>query len=205
MRLRRVPRGSIFFSALGQLAEQIEQALLILAEQAGADPEDRAGLQERIDELCEASDESCHLVARQLRENYVTPLDREDLFDLAQALREITHRLSGVALAIAQIDTQRLPSGVDELLAVLSNQSDQTRQMTGSLSSQPAQWEYADAVISLAHRASTVRVRMVRPSALDKKVGRAMGTHVVAVQLGLAAEGFAAVGRICSRIAAKES
>ncbi|MCI2266801.1 DUF47 domain-containing protein [Sediminivirga luteola] len=211
MRLRRVPHDAVFYTAFAQLSAHIESAHLRLAELSGVPAEDRRDLLESLQDLCDAADESTHLVARQLRENYVTPLDREDIYLLADGLRDITHRLADIGVAMVHTRFDDLPPGAEELLGILSAQVEATTRMTSRLHVQLDQWEYADTVRALAYRARTVALRMNRPRALGRQtapgsqVERAFAHYQLGEQFSHAAAAFAQVALVIGRIAAKES
>ena len=156
--------------------------------------------------ICDAADADAGAVLRALRENYLTPFDRRDMFVLADTIRQTCHSLDSVGYTMSSGAFSDLPDGVIEMLAILSDEADHTVRMTRRLSRKLDQWDYVDSINSLHNRAVKLQHRIT-----DAKPASRMGlTHMSAtLQLGSAlvsaSEKFTQIGRVIAEIAVRES
>ncbi|GAA1616049.1 MULTISPECIES: DUF47 family protein [Brevibacterium] len=206
MRLRRVPQDTVFYERMADLVGQMRQCNLVLAELSGSDVGQRREVADQLREIGDRADEDMGAVLRALRENYITPFDRYDLYLLCHHMREICHLLHGAGFVLASEAFDTLPSGVLETLAVLSNQTDHTSRMVSKLPGKLDQWDYVDAINRLTHQVETLQWRM-SDAVPNSKRGL---TYMAAVsQLGQAfvraAHGFTELGKVVASIAIKES
>lgn len=206
MRLKRVPQDTVFYQRMSDLVGQMRQCNLVLAELSGVEAEERRDVSERLREIGDGADDDMGAMLRALRENYITPFDRNDLYLLGHHMRDICHRLHGVGFVLASSAFDELPSGVLETLAVLSNQTDHTARMISRLPSKLDQWDYVDTINRLTYQVETLQWRM-SDAVPNSKRGL---TYMAAVsQLGQAfvnaAHGFTELGKVAAAIAIKES
>ncbi len=206
MRLRRVPQDTVFYERISDLVGQMRQCNLVLAELSGIEVSERRDVAARLHEISDRADDDMGAVLRALRENYITPFDRNDLYLLGHHMRDICHRLHGVGFVLASEAFDELPSGVLETLAVLSNQTDHTGRMITRLPSRLDQWDYVDSINRLTYQVESLQWRM-SDAVPNSKRGL---TYMAAVsQLGQAfvraAHGFTELGKVVASIAIKES
>lgn len=206
MRLRRVPQDTVFYERMSDLVGQMRQCNLVLAELSGIELTERRQVADRLREIGDHADADMGAVLRALRENYITPFDRYDLYLLCHHMRDICHRLHGVGYVLASEAFDPLPSGVLETLAVLSNQTDYTARMVSKLPGKVDQWDYVDTINRLTHQVETLQWRM-SDAVPNSKRGL---TYMAAVsQLGQAfvraAHSFTELGKVVASIAIKES
>lgn len=206
MRLRRVPQDTVFYERMSDLVGQMRQCNLVLAELSGIELTERRQVADRLREIGDDADADMGAVLRALRENYITPFDRYDLYLLCHHMRDICHRLHGVGYVLASEAFDPLPSGVLETLAVLSNQTDHTARMVSKLPGKVDQWDYVDTINRLTHQVETLQWRM-SDAVPNSKRGL---TYMAAVsQLGQAfvraAHSFTELGKVVASIAIKES
>ncbi|RBP65654.1 hypothetical protein DFO66_104239 [Brevibacterium sanguinis] len=206
MRLKRVPQDSVFYQRMSDLVGQMRQCNLVLAELSGIEVSERREVASRLHEISGSADDDMGAVLRALRENYITPFDRGDLYLLGHHMRDICHRLHGVGFVLASEAFDELPSGVLETLAVLSNQTDHTSRMITRLPGRLDQWDYVDAINRLTYQVETLQWRMA-DAVPNSKRGL---TYMAAVsQLGQsfvrASQGFTELGKVVASIAIKES
>ena len=206
MRLKRVPQDTVFYERLSDLVGQMRQCNLVLAELSGIEVSERRQVADRLREIGDQADEDMGAVLRALRENYITPFDRNDLYLLGHHMRDICHLLHGAGFVLASEAFEELPSGVLETLAALSNQTDHTSRMITRLPSRLDQWDYVDAINRLTYQVEALQWRM-SDAVPNSKRGL---TYMTAVsQLGQAfvraAYGFTELGKVVASIAIKES
>lgn len=96
MPLFRMPREDAFFADLGHLAEAASAAAALLVETlADLDPD--GSREHRIKDLEHAGDRAVDTLMERLDRTFVTPLDREDLHDLAVSLDGVLNRIDRIA------------------------------------------------------------------------------------------------------------
>ncbi|WP_349829638.1 DUF47 domain-containing protein [Brevibacterium litoralis] len=206
MRLRRTPQGAVYFEGLGELAELLQESALVLAELSGIPAEDRREASHRMDSLCDRADEAVAAIVRVMRENFITPLDREDIYALADALREVCYRQAALGFAMSSSAFRELPPGLLEMLALSSTQVDQTTRMVGRLSGKPDQWEYVVTVDQLHRRAVALQQKVsdAVPASRQGLVFLAAALQVSQSFVEIS-QAFKGVGHVVARIALKES
>src|SRR3990172_8355770 len=105
MRLRLLPKEEAFFDLFNQSADTILQAAREL--QALLDDFDRVEERARsIKALEEKGDEILHTIFERLHARFITPLDREDIHELALQLDNVLDWIEAVSarMAIYQVD-----------------------------------------------------------------------------------------------------
>ena len=206
MRFRNASAGATFFSLLQQLAVNLRDGNLVLAELSGIAPGQRRGAVTRMKDITDQADSTAGAVKRALRETYLTPYSRRDIYRLSEALRDVAHRLDSVGFAMTSSAFDELPVGVLEMLALLSNQADHTYRMTGRLHAKPDQWEYVDQIDSLHHRAIALQQQVsdAVPSARKGLVYSTAATILGSAFID-ASRGFKEVGMVVADIALTES
>jgi len=91
-----VPKGREFFDLFEAAADTTRRAAELL-DRMLADHPDHPELPERIRDLEHEGDRITHDLVHQLNTTFVTPIDREDILDLASALDDITDLVEEVA------------------------------------------------------------------------------------------------------------
>jgi uncharacterized protein len=96
MRLRIIPREESFFDLFEEMAEKVKagaEALLDLLREY-SDLERKAGL---VLDIEHEGDELTHEVMRRLNTTFVTPFDREDIYQLASNLDDVLDHVEAAA------------------------------------------------------------------------------------------------------------
>jgi predicted phosphate transport protein (TIGR00153 family) len=96
MRLRIIPREESFFDLFEEMAEKVKagaQALLDLLREY-SDLDRKAG---RVLDIEHEGDELTHEVMRRLNTTFVTPFDREDIYQLASNLDDVLDHVEAAA------------------------------------------------------------------------------------------------------------
>jgi uncharacterized protein len=118
VRLRLTPRDTAFYDQFATSARNIVQAAEVL-EQLIAPGADRTTLNARMREIEHANDENTHEVMRRLNSTFVTPFDREDIYDLASRLDDVVDFLEAAADLIVLYELQELPEPTRQVVRVL--------------------------------------------------------------------------------------
>ena len=95
-RLSLVPKNRQFFDLFEESAGNILRAADLLDQMLSTWPE-RAGLARDILVCVQDGDRITHDIIRRLNQTFVTPIDREDIYELASALDDIVDLAEEVA------------------------------------------------------------------------------------------------------------
>ena len=118
MRLRLTPRDTTFYDHFAVSARHVVEAAEVLAQivQPGAD---RVELNSRMRAIEHANDEVTHEVMRRLNSTFVTPFDREDIYDLASRLDDVVDYLEAAADLVVLYELDELPETTRQVADVL--------------------------------------------------------------------------------------
>lgn len=119
------PVDGSFFESLTTLAEHLQAGADLLAEllQDGAD---RKAIAARFDEAETRADEVTHSVVQKANRTFVTPIDREDIYRLAQQLDDVMDHMDEAADLIMLYDVAVLPKEFAKQVSVLQRCSELT-------------------------------------------------------------------------------
>src|SRR5437879_1358863 len=95
--VRLLPRDEEFFDLFVQVAEQNKEAAALLRQLLESPPERRTPLIEAIKRLEHDADQVTHEVVNRLDRTFITPLDREDIHQLASDLDDVMDVMDGTA------------------------------------------------------------------------------------------------------------
>jgi len=118
VRLRLTPRDTVFYDQFAVSARNIVDAAEVLA-LIVAPGADRKGLNVRMREIEHANDENTHEVMRRLNSTFVTPFDREDIYNLASRLDDVVDFLEASADLIVLYELDELPATTREVVGLL--------------------------------------------------------------------------------------
>jgi uncharacterized protein len=117
-RFRLIPREEKFYADFIAIAEELTRAARLLEEMFSTDPPiwDKADELKEIEHKC---DFLTHEVYQRLHRTFVTPIDREDIFDLATALDDICDFMDQVADELNLYGVDEVPPQAIEQAAVI--------------------------------------------------------------------------------------
>ncbi|UNX54525.1 DUF47 family protein [Georgenia sp. TF02-10] len=161
MRFRPTPRDASFFSLLSTTAGHLVTGAGLLAEILGADRVRRAELASRLHDVEHAADESTHQVMRRLNQTFVTPFDRDDIYQLASTLDDCMDDMDEAGDLIVLYKIGDLPAGVSEQVAVLQRCAELTADAVPRLSSLDGLREYWVEINRLENQADQVYRRLL--------------------------------------------
>ena len=126
MRLRLTPRDTSFFDLLAVSAEHLVTGAGLLAEILGADRSTRKELAKRLTHVEHLADESTHAIMHRLAKTFVSPFDRDDIYNLAAALDDCMDLMEEAGDLIVLYKLDELPSRVSEQVQVLQRAAELT-------------------------------------------------------------------------------
>ncbi len=94
--LNLLPRDEVFFELFRKAAHNVIEGSRLLKEMM-ENFHDPVGQAKRIKEAEHVGDEITHEIARRLNQTFITPIDREDIHDLASALDDILDVVEEIA------------------------------------------------------------------------------------------------------------
>ena len=109
--MRLLPRDERFFDLFTRVAELNLEAAQLLGEILKADNDRRLPLVEAMKRFEHSADEATHEVVARLDRSFITPLDREDIHELASRLDDILDLLDGTARRIQIFKPGPAPQG----------------------------------------------------------------------------------------------
>src|ERR687885_312225 len=132
--LSLVPRERRFYDLFEKQAETLVRSAGLL-EQALADVASLPARQREIKDLEHQGDELTHEIIRALNTTFVTPFDREDIYDLASGLDDILDYIEEVADTTNLYRITTIPNPARELARLLAQAVKQLELAIGELES----------------------------------------------------------------------
>jgi uncharacterized protein Yka (UPF0111/DUF47 family) len=123
--VRLLPRDERFFDLFIAVAERSVEAAGLLEELLKAPVERRAYLVESIKRLEHECDEVTHEVITRLDRTFITPLDREDIHELASGLDDVIDLMDGLARRSQIFHVGQSPQGAILLANVIQRACEQ--------------------------------------------------------------------------------
>ena len=158
--LSLVPRERRFYDLFEQQAATLVQAADLL-EQALAEVANLPTRQREIKDLEHQGDDLTHEIVRVLYQTFVTPFDREDIYELAAGLDDILDYIEEVADTTNLYGITSIPGPARELARLLAQAVVQLEQAIGKLESGKGGGEYVIEVHRLEDVGDSVSRRAI--------------------------------------------
>ena len=117
--MRLLPREEEFFDLFTEVATRNKEAAQLLRELFEAPPDRRTPHVEAIKRLEHEADQVTHEVVNRLDRTFITPLDREDIYQLASDLDDVMDAMDGCARRAQIFRLGSSPPGVRQLVEVI--------------------------------------------------------------------------------------
>jgi len=117
--VRLLPREEEFFDLFVEVANRNKEAAHHLRELFAAPPERRTPYVEALKRLEHEADQVTHEVVNRLDRTFITPLDREDIHQLASDLDDVMDAMDGTARRSQIFRLGPAPEGVKRLTEVI--------------------------------------------------------------------------------------
>lgn len=117
--MRLKPRDNSLFDLLNEQARFLPVGTEILARVVGSPASERPALAASMKETEHAADNATHAILRRINETFVTPFDRDDIYELAGTLDDCMDYMEEVVDLIVLYRMGELPAGVVEQVGVL--------------------------------------------------------------------------------------
>ena len=206
MRLRLTPRDTTFFDLFAAQAIHLVTGANLLGEMLGADRSTRKEIGKRISDAEHLADEATHTIMRRLNQTFVTPFDRDDIYNLASALDDCMDFMEEAADLIVLYKLDGLPARVSDQVQVLQRAAELTAEAMPRLRSMDDLPEYWVEVNRLENQADKVHRKLL--AQLFDEVSDPillMKLKEIVEVLEQAADAFEKVANTVETIALKES
>ena len=206
MRLRLTPRDTSFFDLLAASAAHLVTGANLLGELLGADRPTRKEIGKRISDAEHLADEATHTIMRRLNQTFVTPFDRDDIYNLASALDDCMDFMEEAADLIVLYKLDGLPARVSDQVQVLQRAAELTAEAMPRLRSMENLSDYWIEINRLENQADKVH-RKLLAQMFDEITDpiQLMKLKEVVEKLEDAADAFERVANMVETIALKES
>jgi len=206
VRLRLTPQDNSFYELFAATGGILVEATTVLAEVLGSDQTRREELAQRMEEIEHAGDESAHAVMRRLNSSFVTPFDREDIYQLASRLDDCLDLMQAAVDLMVLYRVGTLPDAVSELVQVLTRQAELTADAMPRLRSLADLADYWVEINRLENQADSVYRRLlVKLFDGEYDAIEIMKHKEIIETLEEAADAFEHVAHTVETIAVKES
>jgi predicted phosphate transport protein (TIGR00153 family) len=132
--LRFRPVDNTFYDLFTTSANQSVKGAALLAEML-VDGSDRQHIAERMREQEHLADDATHDIIKRVNKTFVTPFDREDIYDLASGLDDIMDFMEEAVDLVLLYEVHTLPSEVAEQVEVIQRCAELTSEAMPRLKS----------------------------------------------------------------------
>jgi predicted phosphate transport protein (TIGR00153 family) len=200
------PKDVSFFDLLAAQARHLVDGADVLEQMIGADFDERVDLAAQLREIEHSADSATHNIIKKLNSTFVTPFDRDDIYDLASALDDCMDYMEEAADLIVLYRIDRLPKKTGKQITILRRAAAQTAEAMPRLKSLDGLDEYWVEINRLENQAD----RAYRALLADLFESETDAIHVMKLKelieaLEHAADAFEKVANTVETIALKES
>ena len=131
-RFRLLPHEEAFYQLFIAMAEQIRGGARLLEEMVAVEPPiaDKAHEIKEVEHKC---DFLTHDLIQRLNKTFVTPIDREDIHEMARTLDDVMDAIDNAASLIPLYHITQVRPGVRELARVIAQSVDQVKRAVEAL------------------------------------------------------------------------
>jgi predicted phosphate transport protein (TIGR00153 family) len=132
---RLIPREEKFFDDFKAMADQLRAGARMLEEMLATDPP----AHDKVHEIKEAEhkcDFLTHEIIQRLNKTFVTPIDREDIHEIARTLDDVMDAIDDAAALFPLYRIDKVRPGARELTRVILAQCDELRKALDALEKQ---------------------------------------------------------------------
>jgi len=158
---RLIPRETRFFDDFVAMAEQIRVGATMLEEMLAPDKPiwDKADQIKEVEHKC---DFLTHEIIQRLHRTFVTPLDREDIHDLARSLDDVMDAIDDSAAVVRLYSIERVRPDARELVRIIKASTDEMVKALKALERRDGVAEPAVEINRLENEADRVHYAAVR-------------------------------------------
>ena len=161
MAFRLIPREARFFDDFVAMAEQIRLGAAMLEEMLAPDKPiwDKADQIKEVEHKC---DFLTHEIIQRLHRTFVTPLDREDIHNLARSLDDVMDAIDASAAVVRLYSIERVRPDARELVRIIKASTDEMVKALKALERKQGVAEPAVEINRLENEADRIHQAAVR-------------------------------------------
>ena len=154
-RFRLIPREEKFYDDFKMMADQLKVGARLLEQMLATDPPmyDKAHEIKEVEHQC---DFLTHEIIQRLNKTFVTPIDREDIHELAKTLDDVMDAIDNAAALIPLYKIDTIRAGARELTRVIITQTDEIRAAVEALERRTGVLERAIEINRLENEADRI-------------------------------------------------
>ena len=154
-RFRLIPREERFYEDFKMMADQLRHGARLLEQMFATDPPvaDKAYEIKEVEHQC---DFLTHEIIQRLNKTFVTPIDREDIHELARTLDDVMDAIDNAASLIPLYKIEKIRGGARELTRVIIQQTDEVRSAVEALEQRKGVLERAIEINRLENEADRI-------------------------------------------------
>jgi predicted phosphate transport protein (TIGR00153 family) len=203
--LRFRPVDSSFYDLFSESAQHLVVGAGLLAEMLGADG-DREDIARRMRDAEHAADETTHSIVRRVNTTFVTPFDREDIYNLASGLDDVMDMMDEVVDLILLYEVKNLPTELSTQVEVIQRCAEITSDAMPRLQSMKDLDEYWIEINRLENAGDkNFRRTLAKLFSGEFKAIEVLKLKDIVESLEGAVDAFEKVANIVEQIAVKES
>jgi predicted phosphate transport protein (TIGR00153 family) len=205
VRLKFRPVDSSFYDLFSEAASHLVVGAQLLSEML-ADGSSRPEIAQRMREAEHAADETTHSIVRRVNSTFVTPFDREDIYNLASALDDVMDMMDEAVDLILLYEVTSLPPESTQQVEVLQRCAELTAAAMPSLESMASLDEYWIEINRLENTGDkSYRRILANLFSGDYEALEVLKLKDIVTSLEGAIDAFEKVANIVEQIAVKES
>lgn len=205
MRLRFRPVDSTFYDMFSQSANHLVHGAGLLAEMLNAEA-DRADVARRMREQEHEADETTHEIVRRVNSTFVTPFDREDIYELASGLDDVMDSMDEAVDFILLYEVKHIPAELSDMVEVIQRCAEVTAAAMPSLQTMKDLDAYWIEVNRLENQGDKIfRRTLANLFSGEYKAIEVLKLKDIVTSLESAIDGFEKVSNTVETIAVKES
>jgi predicted phosphate transport protein (TIGR00153 family) len=206
VRFRLTPQDTSFFEMFAATGKILVEATTVLTEVIGSDQARRVELGTQMEEIEHRGDEAAHAVLRRVNSSFVTPFDREDIYQLTSRLDDCLDLMQAAVDLMVLYRIGELLPGVSDIVQVLARQAELTAEAMPRLRSLGDLSDYWVEINRLENQADQIHRRLVATLFDGDYDAISIMKHKEIIEtLEDAADAFEHVAHTVETIAVKES
>ena len=154
-RFRLIPREEKFYEDFKSMADELRRGARLLEAMLAVDPPiaDKAHEIKEVEHKC---DFLTHEIIQRLNKTFVTPIDREDIHELARTLDDVMDAIDSAASLIPLYKIDKVRPGARELTRIIIQQCDEIRVAVEALEQRKGVLERAIEINRLENEADRI-------------------------------------------------
>jgi uncharacterized protein len=199
------PVDSTFYDLFSESAQHLVVGADLLAEMLASDG-DREDIARRMRDAEHDADETTHSIIRRVNSTFVTPFDREDIYNLASSLDDVMDMMDEVVDLVLLYEVKELPTELSTQVEVIQRCAEITSEAMPKLQAMKALDEYWIEINRLENVGDkNYRRTLAKLFSGDYKALEVLKLKDIVESLEGAIDAFEKVANIVEQIAVKES